>query len=181
MLSSQAQCALLLFVMAGLSGCATLPCSGDPATDSYACVERSLQSGVYEKQTHALRQQRLALQEERERLSHRSRTLQLKIAEWNGREQTLARSVTASSEELSGLISQLGSLNDMQRKEVQNYGELQFRALELSRKQRELTDQILARNTMNEDDAETLETQSRYIEGLKRQIETLSLRVRTAN
>lgn len=104
--------ALLAFGFGALSGCNTTGCTNDPLTDSLACANQNLRTGVYQQQTADLSAQANARNAEKAQLSGESDRLARQNASLQTQRKALQQKQAAMNGELSALKKKVASLTE---------------------------------------------------------------------
>jgi hypothetical protein len=129
----------LIVLMQG--GCAVQPCTGDPATDPYRCVEGALKSGLYAEQLDDLRARRSRLESQSKELLRVHRRLQLHLLDANAQHARQLSRLSTINTQLTELNRQLLAINEVIDVETPLKNQLERRQQQLVELQRTLADE----------------------------------------
>lgn len=155
--------------------CATAPCAGDPATDSYGCAERGLRTGLYEQQLADLVAHRRTLQEKQQNLARENRKLTLRVTLLRGNRRAAAQQLLNASRKLDTVTSEFETAITTREGEAALNRQLHNDIVHLVVERETLIDDMIAAvYEANEGDAGTLLLMQAQISELTRRLEAVS-------
>jgi chromosome segregation ATPase len=122
------------FLLACTAGCASGPCTGNPATDDLRCASAGVFSGSYQRQVTEKEANAKALQAQAQAAREENQRLDGQIADAKRQESSLRRQITAQRAELDNMTAQV---NAAAAQGKLSEGETDLRRAQIERLQRQ--------------------------------------------